>query len=303
MDLATLRSMRKKSVDKITAEMSKMAGGGYSDDRFWKLEGDKAGNGSAIIRFLPGIDEDGVPWVRLFEHMFKGPTGRWYAEKSLTTLKEDDPVSELNSRLWNSGIESDKDIARAQKRQLRYITNILVISDSKNPDNEGKVFLFKFGKKIFDKIKEKATPTFADDEPVDIFNPYTGANFKLRMRKVKDYANFDESIFLDASAIDDNDEAMLEVLNRQYSLTEFVDPKSFKSYEELAKKMNEVLFPAGGATTTTAAALERQRGRQDDDVPEANAATTKAVEKAEMTPPWDDDDDAMAFFKKIAQDE
>lgn len=302
MDLATLRSMRKNSFDKIASEMTKMSapGGGYADDRFWKLEGDKAGNGSAIIRFLPGVDGDGIPWVRLFEHMFKGPTGKWYVEKSLTTIGLDDPVSDLNSRLWNSGIESDKNIARAQKRALKYITNILVVSDSKNPENEGKVFLFKFGKKIFDKIKEKANPTFADDDPVNVFNPYNGANFKLRMRKVgspndpsKSYANFDESIFLEPTPIDGNDEKMLEVLNKQYSLAEFIDPKSFKSYDDLAKKLHDVLHP-GGASQTTAAA------RLDDDIVDE---TPVVKGTADMAPPWDDDDDAMAFFKKIAQED
>lgn len=297
MDLATLRTMRKNSFNKISSEMTKISNpsNSYTDERFWKLEGDKVGNGTAIIRFLPGLDADGLPWVRLFNHMFKGPTGRWYAEKSLTSIGLDDPVSELNSKLWNSGIESDKEIARRQKRQLQYIANILVVSDAKNPDNDGKVFLFKFGKKIFDKIKDKAQPTFADDDPVNVFDPFVGANFKLRMRKVEEYSNYDQSVFLEPSPIDDDEEAILAVLNKQHPLTEFSDPNSFKPYDELAKKLNDVLFPSGSAVPNAARALSETL----DEAPEKQVSKAKV----DVSPPWDDDDDAMAFFKKIAQED
>lgn len=295
MDLATLRSMRKNSSNKILAEMDKISNPkeNYVDDRFWKLEGDKVGNGSAIIRFLPGPDPTALPWVRLFTHAFKGPTGRWYFEKSLTTIGQQDPVSDLNTALWNSGIEADKAIARKQKRQLGYIANILVISDSKHPEYEGKVMLFKFGKKIFDKIMAKAKPVF-DDEPVIVFDPFAGANFKLRMRRVEDYANFDESLFLDSTPISEDENEMLDILNRQHPLTEFDDPKTFKTYDELKKKLDEVLKP--GVATSDNAEMSTQSP--------ANTNTTVSTKQVEVnTAPWDDDDDAMAFFKKIAQDD
>ena len=198
MDIQALRAMRKNDFGSISTAFEKIANPsteskGYADDRFWKLEGDKAGNGTATIRFLPRVEGDELPWVRIFSHGFQGPTGKWYIENSLTTLGEQDPVSELNSQLWNSGVEANKKIAQNQKRRLSYIANVLVISDPKHPENEGKVVLFKFGKKIFDKIMDKARPTFEDEKPVNVFDFWEGANFKLRMRKKDGFTNYDES--------------------------------------------------------------------------------------------------------------
>ena len=233
MDIQTLRKMRNSDFGAISNAFEKVANPqtetkSYADDRFWRLEGDKAGNGTATIRFLPRVEGDELPWVRIFSHGFQGPTGKWYIENSLTTLGENDPVGELNTQLWNSGSEANKEIARKQKRKLSFIANILVVSDPKHPENEGKVFLFKFGKKIFDKIMDKARPTFEDEKPVNVFDFWEGANFKLRMRKKDGYANYDESVFTDPVAIGDDDE-IVRVAGGQYKLAEFIDRKNFKS--------------------------------------------------------------------------
>ena len=303
MDINTLRKMRNSDFGKIANAFQNDTTGGekksYKDDRFWKLEADKAGNGSAVIRFLPRHPDDELPWVKVWSHGFQGPTGKWYIENSLTTIGKDDPVSELNTRLWNSGLESDKEIARKQKRKLSYTANILVVSDPKHPENEGKVFLFKFGKKIFDKIMDKANPTFEDETPVNVFDLWEGADFKLRMRKVEGYPNYDQSVFADSSPVADTDEDILEIVNKQYALKEFTDPANFKSYEELSRKLQSVL---SGAQAPTAAAMSD--GGDDapwEDEPKASTPTPKPAPKR-VTVEEDEDDDAMSFFKKIAND-
>lgn len=268
----------------------------YADDRFWRLEGDKAGNGTATIRFLPRVEGDELPWVRIFSHGFQGPTGKWYIENSLTTLGENDPVGELNTQLWNSGSEANKEIARKQKRKLSFIANILVVSDPKHPENEGKVFLFKFGKKIFDKIMDKARPTFEDEKPVNVFDFWEGANFKLRMRKKDGYANYDESVFTDPVPVGD-DEFIVKVAQAQHKLSEFTDRKNFKSYDELKKKLNEVLSGDSFASKSAAEIAE------EEDRPVAAApkiASKPAPKIAEIN---DDDDDVMSYFEKIAQED
>ena len=222
----------------------------YKDDRYWRPELDKASNGYAVIRFLPATGEEEIPWVKLFSHGFKGPGG-WYIENSRTTLGEKDPVSEMNSKLWNSGIESDKDIARARKRRQNYISNILVVSDPANPQNEGKVFLYKFGKKIFEKIQEAMQPEFQDESPVNPFDFWKGANFKLKVRKVSGFVNYDKSEFdTPAPVMDGDDEQLEKIWNQQYSLTEIVDPKNFKTYDELNQKMHRVVGDDIRATET-----------------------------------------------------
>ena len=268
----------------------------YADDRFWRLEGDKAGNGTATIRFLPRVEGDELPWVRIFSHGFQGPTGKWYIENSLTTLGENDPVGELNTQLWNSGSEANKEIARKQKRKLSFIANILVVSDPKHPENEGKVFLFKFGKKIFDKIMDKARPTFEDEKPVNVFDFWEGANFKLRMRKKDGYANYDESVFTEPAPLGD-DETIVRVAGGQHKLAEFTDRKNFKSYEELKRKLNDVL---SGDTFAGKSAAELAQ----DEMPVAAApkiASKPAPRIAEVSD--DDDDDVMSYFEKIAQED
>ena len=297
MDINTLRKMRNSDFGKIaTAFNSDTAGGekkSYKDDRFWKLEADKAGNATAVIRFLPRHTEDELPWVKVWNHGFQGPTGKWYIENSLTTIGKDDPVSELNSRLWNSGIDADKDVARKQKRRLQYTANILVISDPKHPENEGKVMLFKFGKKIFDKIMDKAKPTFEDEDPINVFDLWEGANFKLRMRKVEGYPNYDQSTFSEPCPVAESDEEILDIVNKQYRLGEFLDPVNFKSYDELSTKLQSILNATSQSMTA--------ESMEEDSAPWTEPSVPSA--KKVVVQSDDDDDDAMSFFKKIAQED
>jgi len=301
MDINTLRKMRNSDFGKIATAFDNDSGPGgekksYKDDRFWKLEADKAGNATAVIRFLPRHQEDELPWVKVWNHGFQGPTGKWYIENSLTTIGKDDPVSELNSRLWNSGIDSDKDVARKQKRRLQYTANILVISDPKHPENEGQVFLFKFGKKIFDKLMDKAKPTFEDEDPINVFDLWEGANFKLRMRKVEGYPNYDQSTFSEPCPVADNDEDILAVVNKQYALKEFLDPANFKSYDELSKKLQSVLN-AAPAPAMTAESMD------EDEAPWTEPKSAPINKVVASSSADDDDEDAMSFFKKIAQED
>ena len=292
--------MRNSDFGKIAGEFEKIANPqtqtkSYADDRFWKLEGDKAGNGTATIRFLPRVEGDELPWVRIFSHGFQGPTGKWYIENSLTTLGENDPVGELNTKLWNSGSDANKKIAQAQKRKLSFIANILVVSDPKHPENEGKVFLFKFGKKIFDKIMDKARPTFEDEQPVNVFDFWEGANFKLRMRKKDGFTNYDESAFAEPSTISTDDEAILKIANSQHKLSEFLDRKNFKSYDELKRKLEEVL--SGDSFASKSAAEIAEEDRPVAEAPKIASKPAPAMASA------DDDEDVMSYFAKIAKED
>lgn len=239
-----MKSTRKSSFEKLTGELNKMQGQASQngpDNRFWTPTVDKVGNGQALIRFLPPPKGEDVPFVRLFSHAFKGPTGSWYIENSLTTLGQQDPVGLYNSKLWNSGIESDKEIARQQKRKLNFISNIFVIKDTANPDNDGGVFLFKYGKKIFDKINDKMNPQFDDEVPINPFDFWEGANFRLRIRQVEGYRNYDKSEFDEPSPVSEDDAILEKLWLQQHSLQEFINPKNFKSYEELESKFNRVM--------------------------------------------------------------
>lgn len=309
MDIQALRKMRTTDFGKIAAEFDKIANPqsetkSYKDDRFWKPEVDKAGNASAVIRFLPRHPDDELPWVRVFNHAFQGPTGKWYIENSLTTLNEKDPVGELNSKLWNSGSDENKKIAQKQKRKLSYIANVLVISDPKHPENEGQVKLFKFGKKIFDKIMEKANPTFEDEKPVIVFDLWEGADFKLRQRKVDGFPNYDQSLFTEPSALFGGDEdKLLEIVNSQHKLSEFLDPKNFKSYEELSRKLNDVL---NGEAAPSAAKIADED--HSDYTPPARTvskpvAAAPEAKKVSVSSPMDEgDDDVVSYFQKIANE-
>lgn len=307
MDLAQLRAMRKTSSTafaKITNELSKAANPqtkSYEDDRFWKIEADKAGNGSAVIRFLPARDDDELPWVKMYTHGFKGPTGKWYIENSLSTIGKEDPVVEENTRLWNTGIEANQNIARERKRKLSFFANVLVISDPKHPENEGKVFVFKFGKSIFDMITDKANPTFEGEEPVDVFNPWEGANFKLRMRKADGYTKFDKSSFEEPSEIGD-DEEILRVLNARHRLGEFTDAKNFKSYEELKKKFESVINPDGGRLNRAVDTVLDEDDTPPFDVDDKPAKpAVKTAPKKAATVAVDDDDD-LDSFRSLLED-
>jgi hypothetical protein len=298
MSLANLK--KGSSLDKLkrAVEQSQSGGGGEkkgADDRFWSPDVDKAGNGYAVIRFLdtPAVDgEDGLPWVQVWNHGFQGPGG-WYIENSLTTLGKADPVSEHNTVLWNSGIEANKEIARKQKRRLTYIANILVVSDAKRPENEGKVFLYKFGKKIFDKINEQLAPQFQDETPLNPFDFWKGANFKVKIRQVEGYRNYDKSEFEGASALFEGDDAKIEkVWKNAYSLKEFLDAKNFKSYDELKAKLNKVLG-AGGASAASAKKIDDEEAYS---APVRSAPAKKVT--AETTSLSDDDD--MSYFEQLA---
>ena len=269
--------------------------GSKEDTRFWQPEVDKAGNGMAIIRFLPGPSVDGddaLPWVRSFNHGFQGPGG-WYIENSLTTLGQKDPVSEYNSTLWNSGIEANKEIARKQKRRLTYISNILVISDPKHPENEGQIKLYKYGKKIFDKINETMNPEFPDEKPTNPFDFWEGANFKLKIRQVEGYRNYDKSEFESPAPLFDGDDDKLEALwKKEYSLKEFLDPKHFKSYDVLKAKLDKVLGFDGESPISRTKAEDVKLKTYDDDVQEIMAKKSPAL----------DEDDELDYFKSLAND-
>ena len=272
----------------------------YIDERIWKPVMDKTGNGFAIIRFLPAPKDEELPWVKLWNHAFQGPTGQWYIENSLTTISQNDPVSELNTKFWNSGVESDKEIARKQKRKLQYYSNIYVVKDSANPENEGKVFLYRFGKKIFDKVMETMQPAFEDETPVNPFDFWEGANFKLKLRKVDGYWNYDKSEFEAISALADDDEKLEEIWGKQYSLSEFTAPTNFKSYDELQIRLNTVL----SGTTKVGNVTDLQRSNAFDDSP----STTTVVDTKEEPAPTvsmsntEDDDDTMSYFEKLAEE-
>ena len=239
MSFASLKkaSAGGSTFEKLTREIEKLnqpAAGSSADERFWKPELDKSGNGYAVIRFLPAPDGEEMPWAKVWSHAFKGPGGQWYIENSLTTLGKDDPVGEMNRELWNSGRDSDKEIARAQKRKLSYYANIYVVQDPAHPENEGRVFLYKFGKKIFDKLVESMQPAFADESPVDPFNFWKGADFKLKIRKVDGYWNYDKSEFAAPGTLGNFDDDKLESIWKEgHSLADFEDSKNFKSYEQL----------------------------------------------------------------------
>ena len=287
----------KKSLETLTAELNKLSGGEgkSSDDRFWSATVDKAGNGYAVIRFLPPPENEDVPFVRMFDHGFQGPGG-WYIENSLTTIGKNDPVSEYNSKLWNSGIEANKEIVRKQKRRLHFISNIYVVSDSGNPANEGKVFLFKYGKKIFDKLKEAMEPQFADEEAVNPFDLWAGANFKLKIRNLEGYRNYDKSEFDKSGALLDDDKELEKVWKSEHSLQEFLAPSNFKTYEELSARLAKVL--AEDSAPAKRARAEEETPWQEEEA--APAPKAKAAPKFESSDD-DDDDESLEFFKNLAK--
>jgi hypothetical protein len=304
MSFKDMKKNAQGNMSRLSQELDKLNKGteSYKDDRFWKPEVDQAGNGFAIIRFLPATEGEDVPWVRIFTHGFKGPGG-WYIENSLTTIGKKDPVSEMNTVLWNSGSDKDKEIARERKRKLSYIANIIVVSDPKHPENEGKTFLYKFGKKIFDKIMEKIQPEFADDSAVNVFDFWAGANFKLKIRKVAGFTNYDKSEFDTPTPVCDGDDAKLETLwKSQVSLKEFNDVSSFKSYEELKTRLDSVLSGGAKMSSKTAESFD-----DDDSNPFGSKASPvikqKAAPKSESEEDEGEDESALSYFKKLAQEE
>ena len=288
MSLETLR--KSNSLDKLlnavkedSAPQEKKS---YVDERLWKPELDKSGNGYAVIRFLPSVEGEDMPWAKVWNHAFQGPTGQWYIENSLTTVGQKDPVSEHNTKLWNTGLESDKETARKQKRKLQYFSNIYVVSDSKHPENEGKVFLYRYGKKIFDKLMAAMQPEFEDEQAINPFDFWEGANFKLKIRKVDGYWNYDKSEFETPSALGD-DSVIEGIWKKQYALKEFTASTNFKSYEELKTRLDAVLsgtVSVGNVTDT-----------MDDEPIASPKVDTKPVESKQ-----EDEDDTMDYFNKLA---
>ena len=303
---ADLKRSGNKDLERLSQEINKLSDKpegkkSYEDTRFWKPTVDKVGNGSATIRFLPAPASEDVPWVQIFSHSFQGPGG-WYIENSLTTINKKDPVSEHNTVLWNSGVEANKEVARKQKRKLQYIANIYVVRDPGNPDNEGKVFLFKFGKKIFDKINEAMNPEFEDESPVNPFHLWEGANFKLKIRQVEGYRNYDKSEFESPAPISDDDATLEKIWKQEHSLQDFLDPSKFKSYDELKAKLSRVLGLDGSAAGARANATKKAEDSApwDDEAPAPKAKAAPAPKMAESFA--EDDDDTMAFFKNLADE-
>ena len=300
MSLATLR--KENSLDKllgaVQSENAPQEKKSYVDDRIWKPVMDKTGNGFAIIRFLPAPKGEELPWAKLWSHAFQGPTGQWYIENSLTTIGQNDPVSEHNSALWNSGVESDKEIARKQKRKLQYYSNIYVVKDSANPENEGKVFLYRYGKKIFDKIMETMQPAFEDESPINPFDFWEGAKFKLKLRKVDGYWNYDKSEFEAPSALFDDDDKLEELWGKEHSLTAFTENTNFKSYDELKKRLDVVL----SGVTTVGNVTEMTTSESFDDSPETLSVVDTPEEPAPTVSVSDEDDDTMSYFEKLAEE-
>jgi hypothetical protein len=309
MDFSSLRkNSGKNSLEKLTKELSKLnqQSEGGKDTRFWYPNVDKAGNGYSVIRFLPAPGEEEVPFIRMFEHGFKGPSGTWYIENSLTTINQPDPVSEFNSKLWNSTTDDESPArkqVRVQKRKLNFVANIYVIQDQMNPENNGKVFLYKFGKKIYDKLNEAMNPQFEDEDPMNPFDFWAGANFKLKIRNVEGYRNYDKSEFSTVSPLFDSDEQMENAWKQEHSLQAFLAPSNFKSYDELKAKLNKVLglTGSGGAepAVARAAAANRKPDPIEDDAPWADPKPLKEA-PARSAPSADEDDDDMAFFSKLA---
>jgi len=261
-----------------------------NDERFWQPTVDKAGNGYAVIRFLPPPGDEPTAFIRYFRHSFQGPTGLWYIENSLTSLGKDDPVGQFNTELWNTGLESNKKIASKQKRKLTFVSNIYVVTDQGNPDNEGKVFLFRYGKKIFDKLNEVMNPEFPDEQPMNPFDLWEGANLALKVRNVEGYRNYDKSAFMSKSALLDDDAKLEAIWKSQYSLQEFLDPKNFKTYDVLKARMNLVLANPAKANipAADAAALPSRSAAQD------------VKEEIESAGASGEDDEDVAFFTKMA---
>ena len=291
---------------KLVKEVEKMnSSNSSSDERVWRLECDKAGNGFAVIRFLPAPNGEDLPFVKLYSHAFQGPGG-WYIESSLTTLGQKDPVSELNSELWNNGTDAGKELARKQKRKLTYVSNIYVVKDPANPANEGKVFLFKYGKKIFDKLTAAMQPEFEDEEAIDPFDFWQGANFKLKAKNVAGYRNYDSSEFAAPSPLLDDDDAMEAVWKKQYSLAELVAADQFKSYDELKKRLEYVLGSKGTPRYQDPEDLDEDNTRGStreltEDL-RSELSNLQPTRRAAAVEEDEDDDSTLSYFARLAEE-
>ena len=295
-DMKKKRGDKLQSLLKETAKINAPTKGQGDDDRFWRPELDKSGNGMAVVRFLPAPDGEDLPWARTWNHGFQGPGG-WYIENSLTTLGQKDTVSEYNSQLWNSGIEANKEIARKQKRRLTYISNVYVIKDPANPQNEGTIRLYKFGKKIWDKLNDKMNPQFEDETPVNPFDLWEGCNFKIKIRKLDGFSNYDKSEFENASPLDEDEAKMEEIWKGEHSLEEFTDQKNFKSYAELKEKMERVLGLSTG-TNEVSSDVPFDGGKP---MTAAQAAVTPPETATPVVAETAGDSDEYSYFAKLAE--
>ena len=308
---SSLGSLTEKLVKQVE-KMNNTTNSG-ADDRLWKPEMDKTGVGSAVIRFLPAPDGEEVPWVKMYSHAFQG-NGGWFIENSLTTIGQKDPVSEYNRGLWNSGNEKDKETVRKQKRKLSYYSNIYVVKDPANPANEGKVFLFKYGKKIFDKVLNAMQPEFDDEDPINPFDFWQGANFKIKIVKKDGYWNYDKSEFDRVSPLLDDDDALEALWKKEYSLSAITAPDQFKSYEDLERRMNMVLGLGGTTTPTQSRAVVEQEdeyesyskpvSREDKVMEELEDSynRSKSPSLPKVTSDDEDEDDALSYFQKLAEE-
>lgn len=297
---ANLKRSSGSSIEKLSKAVESMnSSSSYNDDedKYWKPEVDKTGNGFYIIRFLPTPpqdSDDGLPWVKYWDHGFQGTSG-WYIEKSLTSIGQQDPISSYNTELWNSGIEANKDLARKQKRRLHYVSNVYIVKDPKHPENEGKVFLFKYGKKIFEKITQAMNPNFEDEVAIDPFDLWTGANFKLKIRKVDGYQNYDLSEFDSSGPLSDDDNELEAIWNKEYSLKELLDPKNFKTYDELKAKLDRVLGLNASSTKSPSVveAVKQQRIQEKE----------TAMEELVINTDENESDSDLDYFSALLNDE
>ena len=293
---ADLKKSRSQALEKLTGELSKLSNKedgkkSYEDERFWKPTVDKAGNGMATIRFLPSPEGEDMPWIQMFSHSIQGPTGQWLIDNCLTTINQKCPVCEHNTVLWNSGIEANKEVVRKQKRKLQYIANVYIVKDPSNPENDGTVRLFKFGKKIFDKLNDLMNPEFEDESPVNPFDLWEGANFKLKIRKVEGYQNYDKSEFDKPSPLSKDDDDLERIWKSEHRLGEFLDKSNFKSYDQIKERLNVVLGIAGAVGAIAGASSPVQRVAQQNTAPVTKTAAD------------DDSDEDLSYFEKLAEED
>jgi hypothetical protein len=313
MSFATLKKQSNSVFEKLTKEVEKISNpesGSSGDERLWKPEMDKSGNGYAVIRFLPAPEGEDLPWAKVWSHAFQGPGG-WYIENSLTTLNKKDPVGEMNRQLWNSGSDADKEIARKQKRKLSYYANIYVVEDPAHPENEGRVFLYKFGKKIFDKVMAAMQPEFKDETPINPFDFWQGADFKVKIRKVDGYWNYDKSEFSRPGTLGNYSDDQLEAIwKKEYSLTEFTDEKNFKTFEELDARLNAVLNSKAPARRTVDRETEEDEIVTAPSTPsswseEVSSFRSNVAAAAPSLPSFgsEDEDDDLSYFARLAEED
>ena len=298
MSFSSLKRDSASAFEKLTRELEKVSSGDNGsnrDDNLWKPEMDKSGNGYAVIRFLPAPDGEDLPWAKIFSHAFQGPGG-WYIENSLTTIGKSDPVGDMNRQLWNSGSDRDKETARKQKRKLSYYSNIYVVQDPLHPENEGKVFLYKYGKKIHDKIVEAMQPAFADETPINPFDFWKGANFKLKIKQVAGYWNYDSSEFGRVEPLMDDDDQLEDIYNKIVDLGEFTSDDKFKTYDALKKRLDAVLGRKQQLRAPDPEVVEEEESLEDLSEGRGTVASSETTETDE------DADDALSYFQKLAED-